>query len=83
VWLRGGILRHAENQNAAEQHEVNQEKRPDQGWTASVGRFADQSYGRDRDDEDGNSQDLGQVGRSAAHHQSRDHDKVAADVGGE
>ncbi len=61
---------------------MNQEERPGQRWTASVGRLGDQPDGGDGDDECGNSQDLDQVGRSPAHQQSRDYDEVAGDVGG-
>jgi len=49
---------------------VNHEKRPSQSWTASVSCLRDQPDSRDRGDEDGNSQDLGQVWWSAAHQQA-------------
>ena len=61
----------AEDQDARQQEELNQEKRPDRPWTASIGDLGDQPDGSDRDHEDGNREDLGCVRRSAAHQEGR------------
>src|SRR5207249_4780076 len=37
----GRIIDDAEHQDTREQQKLNQQKRPDQGWTPSVGRFGD------------------------------------------
>ncbi len=80
--MRGWIIDGADNQDAGEQQTLHEEKRPGQGQTAPVERFGDQLHGADGADEDGNGEDLGHVGWSAAHQQSRDHHQVAGDVGG-
>ena len=81
--VRGWIIDDTEGQEADEQQKLKQEKRPGQGWTASVGRFGDQPNGGNGGHEDRNRQDLGHVRWSAAHQQSRYHHEVAGNMGSE
>src|SRR5215471_17613870 len=83
MWIRRGMTDNGDNQNAGQQQKLNQEQPLGQRWATLVEMFGFQPNAGDRENEDGNSQNLRWVKRPAAHQQGSDHHEVARHMGGE